>query len=185
MSRFLSLPQDHEIPEASAGTLDGVKKQIGFAPNLFRAMSRSPALINAYNQLADLFKTTRFTAVERQVVALSASYLNECHYCLAAHSAAATAAKMPGDVLAALRENRPLPDAKLEALRLTTRALVEKRGWLSEEDVATFETAGYDREQLLDLVLGVGLKTLSNYTNHLADTPLDRQFSRFEWHPAD
>ena len=86
--------------------------------------------------------------------------------------------------LAALRRNQPLPDSKLEALRLTTRAMVEQRGWLSDADVARFEQAGYSRDQLLDLVLAVAFKTLSNYTNHLTETPVDRQFSRFEWHPA-
>ena len=70
-------------------------------------------------------------------------------------------------------------DAK--ALRLFTTQVVDKRGWLSAEDVGNFIAAGYSQAQILEVVLGVAMKTISNYTNHIAGTELDAAFADFAW----
>jgi alkylhydroperoxidase family enzyme len=85
--------------------------------------------------------------------------------------------KVPEEVIEALREERPISDPRLEALRRFTETLVEKRGWASEQEVRTFLETGFRRSQVLEVVLGVTLKTLSNYTNNLVDTPLDKAFA--------
>jgi len=115
---------------------------------------------------------------------LKVSYLNECAYCMTAHSAVAKIVGLPDGEISALREGQPLSDAKLEALRTFVGILVEKRGRASEEDVAAFLGAGYTRAQILEVIVGIAFKTLSNFTNHLADTPIDKQFAPFAWEPA-
>jgi alkylhydroperoxidase family enzyme len=87
-------------------------------------------------------------------------------------------------VVQAIRNGRPIADKKLEALRRFTAAVVTSRGWPSDADTGAFLNAGYGRQQVLEVVLGVGIKTLSNYTNHIADTPLDQAFATAAWSKA-
>src|SRR5260370_27639956 len=92
--------------------------------------------------------------------------------------------KAYAETVAALREAKPLPDRKLQALRTFALEAVRKRGWLDATDVEAFLAAGYDRGHLLEVLTWVSLKTLSNYTNHVAKTPLDAAFSRQKWSKA-
>ena len=75
----------------------------------------------------------------------------------------------------------PLPDARLQALSAFTRQLVEKRGWVSADDVQEFQGAGFTQAQVLEVILGVGMKTLSNFANHIADPPVDDAFAANAW----
>ncbi len=168
-------------PDASKPILAATQKKIGFVPNLFRVMAEAPAAIEAYATLMDLFERTSFTAAEKQTVILTISYLNKCEYCMAAHSTAAVMQKVPAEVIESLRNGTPLEDPRLEALARLTREIVETRGWPSAVAKSAFTAAGYTAAQYLEVVTGVALKTLSNYVNHAADTPLDGAFSAQEW----
>jgi len=168
-------------PSAAKDILAGAKKNLGFVPNLFGVMADAPALLKAYVTLSDIFDGTSFNATQRQIVMLAVSYENNCAYCVAAHSAIAGMQKVPNDVVKAIRDGRPLSDSKLEALRRFVVAVVTSRGWPSEAETKSFLTAGYGRQQILEVVLGVGMKTLSNYANHVAGTPLDQAFAPVAW----
>ncbi len=172
-------------PAASHEGLEGARRAFGFVPNLLGVLAASPAALRAYLSASEAFSASTFTDVERQVVLLSVSAEHECDYCMAAHSAAATAAKMPREVLDALRSGEPIPDARLETLRRTTRTMVASRGRLHDDDRAAFLAAGFTTAQLLEVIVGIAQKTISNYTNHVAGTPLDRPFEKFAWTPAD
>jgi alkylhydroperoxidase family enzyme len=114
-------------------------------------------------------------------VTISASIENGCTYCVAGHTTIGQMRKVDGAVLDALRDSTRLPDPKLEALRDFTLAVVRERGWVSEQGQQAFLDAGYSSAQALEVVLGVTMKTLSNYTNHLAETPLDPAFEANAW----
>lgn len=171
-------------PEAARDVLAAAKKGFGFVPNLLGTMAEAPALLKAYTTLSRLFDETSLSAAERQVVLLAASSENGCEYCVAAHSVIAAMQRVPADVVEAIRRDTPIADGKLEALRRFTTAVVRSRGWPSREDTAMFVAAGYGAQQVLEVVLGVGMKTLSNYTNHVAGTPLDQAFSAAAWSKA-
>jgi uncharacterized peroxidase-related enzyme len=171
-------------PTGAKDVLAGAEKKLGFVPNLFGMMANAPTLLKAYTTISSLFDETSFSPTERQIVLLTVSYENGCEYCVAAHTAIAGMQKVPGDVVAALRAGAPIADGKLQALRRFTAALVKTRGWPAKEDIDTFLAAGYGQQQVLEAVLGVGLKTLSNYANHLADTPLDTAFASTAWSKA-
>lgn len=171
-------------PAAARETLAGAQKAYGFVPNLLAVMAEAPSLLTAYRTLSELFDQTSFNPSERQVVLLAASYENDCSYCVAAHSAIAGMQKVPADVIQAIRAGKPIPDAKLEALRRFTAIVVASRGWPEETDMAAFQAAGYTRAQVLEVVLGVGMKTLSNYANHIAEIPLDQAFAPAAWAKA-
>lgn len=171
-------------PESARETLTAARKAYGFLPNLLAVMSEAPALVKGYTTLSRIFDETSFSAAERQVVLLTVSLENACTYCVAAHSVIAGMQKVPDDVVQAIRCNRPITDNSLEALRRYTSAVVTKRGWADADDFAAFENAGYSRQQALEVVLGVGLKTLSNYMNHVAQIPLDQAFAQAQWSKA-
>jgi len=172
-------------PVASAELLANAEKTYGFIPNLLGLMAESPALINAYMAIGKIFDQSSFTPTQRQVVILAASRFHECRYCMAAHSVVAGMQNIPDDVIDAIRNDQPIADARLETLRRTVTTAVEQRGWLSEEDKSVFFAAGYTKAQLLEIIVGISYKTLSNYVNHIAQAPLDDAFAAGAWAPAE
>jgi len=160
-------------PEASRKNLSDVKQKYGRVPNFFAVAAESPAAVDAYLSLSNIFGKTTLSPVDQQVVILAASAENKCDYCVAAHSRGAKAAGVPDDVVKAIRERTPLKDPKTEALRRLVSRIVGQRGWLSDVEVQEFLGSGYSKSQLLDVMVGVSMKTLSNYINHLADPPAE------------
>lgn len=171
-------------PDAAKPILEGAARKYGFTPNILRGLAEAPALLEGYTTLSGIFDKTSFSPVERQVALLAINYYNNCTYCMAAHSGAAMKAGIDAAVLKALREGKTLPDAKLEALRAFATAVVEERGFVPEAALKAFYDAGYGKQQVLEVVLAAGFKTLSNYANHILETPLDQQFKPLEWSKA-
>ena len=172
-------------PEQSLEILETTEKAYGFIPNLVAVLAESPAGVKGYRTLMDIFDESSFTPTERQVVLLAVSRYSECHYCVAAHSVIADMQKVPQDVTDAIRNDLPIADYKLEALRIFTTKVVDRRGWVSEEDIQTFVQAGYNKQQIIEVILGVSLKTLSNYVNHISQTPVDDGFAKRSWQPVN
>lgn len=164
--------------------LERVQQKYGFVPNFLGELAAAPAALKTYLALGDLLGETGLTPIEQQLVLGTVSVANGCHYCVAAHSAGLKRAGLPPDQIEAVREDRSLASPKLEALRTLTMAIVRQRGWISQPDLQQFMDAGYRREQVFDVLVGVAMKTLSNYANHIAATPLDEKFERFAWTAA-
>ena len=171
-------------PEASRPVMEATEKAFGFLPNLYAVFAESPAAIEAYAALNNALQKCALSPVEQQVVALTVSAENNCSYCVGAHSAIAGMVKMPTTILEQLRNEQPLSDPKLEALRLYTQSVVAQQGWVPETVIDTLLKAGYSAQHMLDVLTIVALKTLSNYTNHLTHTPLDKQFASQQWSKA-
>lgn len=171
-----------QAPEESRDVLAQVKTKFGFIPNLMGVLAHAPATLTAYVSLSELFSRSSLSPVEQQVVLLTVSSENDCRYCVAAHSLGAKMNRVPADVLAALRSGAPLPDTRLDALRRFTQKMVQSRGWVGSADMQAFIAAGYTQQSVLAVILGVAMKTISNYANHVAGTPLDAAFRTEEWH---
>ena len=156
-----------------------------FIPNLHGIMAGSPVMYEAYQSIGAIYGKSSMSVLERQIVLQSINFENECHYCMAAHSLIATGEKMPPKILTALREGNPLTDKKLEVLRSFAATMTRKRGWASQEEVQAFLGAGYTQENLLEVIVAIAYKVMSNYINHLAETPLDDAFRPYAWeHPG-
>lgn len=169
-------------PEGARETLAKVGKHYGFIPNLLAGLAEAPTALHAYIGLSEQFGKATLSAQEQQVVLLSASVVNGCEFCVAAHSfIARNMAKLDGANLQALRDGKALPDRRLDALAAFTRAVVEERGWVRGAALDAFLGAGFSKAQALEVVTGVALKTLSNYANHLLDTPVNAQFAAERW----
>ena len=174
----------HEsAPEASRATLDAVTTMFGFVPNLLGVMATSPALAEAYIALSDIFEKSGLNPTERQVVLLTVSHFHQCRYCMAAHSMIADMQQVPADVIEAIRSDIPITDTKLEALRIYVKRLIEQRGWITEAEMNEFLAVGYEPSHALDVLVGISQKTLSNFTNHIANTPVDTAFEKHTWSP--
>ncbi|MCQ8184791.1 carboxymuconolactone decarboxylase family protein [Parvularcula maris] len=174
----------HDIqsaPEGSKPLLEGSQKAFGSIPNLHGVMAESPQHLEAYQKLHELFQATSFTNEERTVVWQTINVENHCHYCVPAHTAIAKSQGVSDDVTNALREERPLADSRLEALRQFTLSVVREKGEVSKDDLEAFYAAGFDKRAVLDVILGLSQKVLSNYVNHIADTPVDKAFQPFAW----
>lgn len=168
-------------PDTAKPLLQAAKKAYSFVPNLLGTMAGSPALLEGYMTLAGIFDKTDLSETERQIILMTNNRLNGCTYCMAAHTTISQMAKVPSNVIAALRNNTPIADPKLEALRTFTAVVNETRGWPEESDIDAFLAAGYTRQTVLDVILGTSLKVMSNYTNHIAETPLDDAFAANAW----
>ena len=168
-------------PAGAADALDGAEKAFGFIPNLLGVFANSPATLKAYLALGDLMGETQFSDTERQLLLLTVSRFNECHYCIAAHSTVAAMQKIPADVVDAIRNDSVIANAKLQALREFATAMVRERGWVSAADIERFLAVGYTPAHMLEVVLAVSFKTISNYANHIAETPLDKAFAANAW----
>lgn len=181
MSDHFKLYDENTAPQASCAALATTRTHFGSIPNLERVMAGAPALLMAYSTGWDLFDTTSLSPIERQVVYQTANYENECDYCVPWHSFLAKQAQMSDRDLESLRTGAVLEDPKLEALRSFTRSLIHNRGKLSEAELQAFWAAGYDDQQALEVVLGIAIKTMSNFTNSIAGTPLDKSMHTFRW----
>jgi alkylhydroperoxidase family enzyme len=168
-------------PAASQPLLENSVKDFGMIPNLHAVLAESPAALEAYQLLHNLFQQTSFDEEEITVVWQTINVEHECHYCVPAHTGIAHSMKVDSAIIDALRDRSELPTQKLQQLHLTTLALVRNRGRLSEQEQGDFFASGYERRHLLEIILGISQKVISNYTNHQADTPIDKPFQQFEW----
>ncbi|MGE3597153.1 MAG: carboxymuconolactone decarboxylase family protein [Dehalococcoidia bacterium] len=178
------LPRNVESAEPEAKpALQQAQSQLGFVPNMYARMANSPGLLNTYLQGYAAFRQrSQLTSAEQEVVFLTISREHGCEYCVAAHSMlAGTLSKVPPEVTQAIRDDRSIPDPKLAVLSLFTQRMVQSRGLPSRGDVDSFLRAGYSERHILEIILAISVKILSNYANHLFDTPVDSAFAACAW----
>ena len=168
-------------PEASRRNLNAAKANYGFVPNMLGAMANAPGLLEAYTSLTRLFKKSSFSALEQQLVYLTASVENECDYCSQAHGfALVNSFGISTEDIERVRTGRTPKDVRLSALVNVTREIVRNRGTVSDEAARDFSEAGYQPEQLLELLIGVAAKTLTNSLDHLSPVELDEEFQEIQ-----
>lgn len=163
-------------------TLDGTKAKLGFVPNMYRNMAVSPGYLSTYiHGYTEFREGSGFTPQEQETVFLTLSGNNGCDYCTAAHSMIADkVSKVSAENLAAIRGGTPLVDAKLEALSVFTTHVHDTRGMIAKPAAEAFLAAGYAEKQILEIILAVSVKILSNYSNHIFDTDVDAAFSAYK-----
>ncbi len=168
-------------PDAAKPLLEKSVKAFGMVPNLHAAMAGAPALLEGYQVLHGLAQKTSFDKQQLTVVWQTINVEHQCHYCVPAHTAIAKGMGVDDSITQALRDNTPFADKKLEVLRNTTLAIVRDRGVVGEQSIQDFYDAGFSQQQLLEIILILAQKVMSNYVNHIADTPIDEPFKAFAW----
>jgi len=168
-------------PLDSKALLEKSLSSFGMIPNLHGVMAEAPQLLEGYRLLHQLFQDSSFNNDELTVVWQTINVEHECHYCVPAHTGIAHMMEVDPALTEALRTSSAMPSEKLQVLHDTTIDMVRNRGQLSEATTQTFFAAGYSRRQLLEIVLGLSQKIMSNYVNHIAETPVDPAFEKFVW----
>lgn len=172
---------ENTAPQRSQKELHKTLSDFGMIPNLEGVMSGAPALLKTYVDAWDGFRETSFTAVEQEVVYLAVNVENNCEYCVPWHTLLAKEAGMNAADIERLRQGSTLDNERLEALRQFTLTVVRTRGAIFPADLEQFFTAGFTQQQALEVVLGVSIKVMSNYTNAMAQTPLDDTVKHLQW----
>ncbi|GLR74126.1 carboxymuconolactone decarboxylase family protein [Aliivibrio sifiae] len=168
-------------PAKSQPILENSFKANGMLPNLHAIMAEAPGLLEGYQTLHKLFTESSFNADELTVVWQTINVEHNCTYCVPAHTGIAHMMKVDSAITEALRNREVMPTEKLQVLHATTLLMVRNRGELSQTEMQAFFDAGFTQQQLLEIVLGMAQKVMSNYTNHIAKTPLDSAFEKFKW----
>ncbi|WP_347330660.1 carboxymuconolactone decarboxylase family protein [Marinimicrobium locisalis] len=168
-------------PSDSKPLLEKSQENFGMIPNLHAVMAEAPGTLEAYQKLHELVLDSSFDNDEKTVLWQSINVEHKCHYCVPAHSGIARSMQVSEELDDALRDEKPLPTEKLEALRRFTLQVVRNRGEVSEKEIQAFCEAGYGHRQVLEVVMAVAQKVMSNYINHMAQTPIDEPFKPFEW----
>lgn len=147
-------------------------------PNLMATFANSPAVLNGYIAMDSAWEKSSLSPKERQLILLTASVQNNCNYCKAAHSTVLKGMmKVDSELVANVRDGKPISDPKLNALVSFTREVVSERGYVSENTKSEFLLRGYTEVQMMEVIVGVALKTVSNYIDHLNPVEIDQAFS--------
>ncbi|MER7439936.1 carboxymuconolactone decarboxylase family protein [Micromonospora avicenniae] len=171
-------------PAAARPAIEGARRKLGHLPAAVGLLAESPELLNGFLTVNAIFERCALDPVEREVVVLTVATSNECHLCVAMHTATLTQHGVAPELIAALRAGVPLPDDRLEALRRFTLAVLDRRGAVPEDELTAFLAAGYLPRNALDVVLGVGTYTISTFANRLVDAPLDPALAAHAWAPS-
>lgn len=176
-----TLHDKDSAPEKSKPLLENSQKAFGMIPALHAVMAEAPGILEGYQKLHELALDSSFDNDETTVVWQTINVEHACHYCVPAHTGIAKSMNVSDDIINALRDETSLPNDKLEALRTFTLAVTRKRGEVSSEDLNAFYEAGYERRHVLEVILILSQKVMSNYVNHIAETPVDEPFKKFAW----
>ncbi len=169
------------VSEEGQDILAKVEENYGFIPNLLGVLVEAPIAAEAYFHLIQGLYRSSLTPTERHVVWFAINYEHECEYCMAAHTAIAKMEEIPEEVIEATRNGSVYSDNRLEHLRKFTQSIVVNRGEISTEEVDQFLEQDFTKQNVLEIVTAVASKVLSNYTNHIAKTPLDEAFAACAW----
>lgn len=152
--------------------LNTLNEKLGRVPNIFKGIANSEACLEFYMAGSGALNKSKLTGIEREAIALAIANKNECKYCTAAHSAIA---KMQGASEEEVSKNTSLQsqDEKTQSLITFAVQVLEKKGFVSDEELETFKSAGYTDEHVADVAAVVAFNVFTNLFNHINDTEVD------------
>jgi uncharacterized peroxidase-related enzyme len=170
MSTFNVLKRE-EVSEKNQAIFDSLEKAVGFVPNLYATYAHSENALENYLSLSNA--KTSLSAKQKEVVNLAVSQVNECSYCLAAHTAIGKMNGFDDAQILELRRGEASFDTKLDALARLSKNITENRGAADTPVLDNFFAAGWSKENLIDTIVLVGDKTISNYLHKTTNVPVD------------
>jgi len=170
MSTF-NVPKREEISSNNQAIFDNLEKAVGFVPNLFATYAHSENALGNYLALSGA--KTSLTAKQKEVVNLAVSQVNNCIYCLSAHTAIGKMNGFTDEQILELRAGEASFDVKLDALARLARNITENRGATDDAVLENFFNSGWTKENLIDTIVLVGDKTISNYLHRTTNVPVD------------
>ena len=167
----INVPTKSEVSQNNQAIFDNLENALGFVPNLYATFAHSENALSSF--LAFSGAATSFSKKEKEVIDLAISQVNECRYCQSAHTALAKMNGFTDEQALELRKGSASFDAKLDALAKISRAIAQNQGKVSQELKENFFNAGYNKENLIDLVTAAGAITVTNFLHSLTEVEID------------
>lgn len=171
MTRVKPIQEDTAEAEVSV-IYKGIKSKMGKVPNIFLNMGNSPAVLKGYLGLSDAAGHTSLSPKLRELIALTVGQANNCGYCLSAHTAIAQGSGVSDQEILSARKGAA-KDAKTQAILAFAKIVVEKKGLVTDQDVATLKAAGVSDSEIVEIILVITLNIFTNYFNHITDPKID------------
>lgn len=167
----IAVPVREVVSENNQALFDNLQKVVGFVPNMYAMFAQSPTALEDYLNLQN--RKTSFGGKEKEVINLVVSQLNGCRYCQAAHTAIGKMMGFTEEQTIEIRKVNISFNTKLDALAHLTQEIVKTKGEVSEQVLSNFYREGYNTENLVDLVMAIGDKIMTNYLFALTKVPID------------
>ncbi|MFZ4807952.1 MAG: carboxymuconolactone decarboxylase family protein [Hyphomicrobiaceae bacterium] len=169
--RTIDVPARADVSAANQTIFDQLKGKLGFVPNLYATLAHSEHALASY--LAFQNARSSITGKAREVVNLVVSQVNACDYCLAAHTVIGGMVGFTPEQILEIRSGRASWSAELDALARLTRSIASNRGHADPLLVDAFFAAGWTKENLVDAIVVIGDKTVTNYLHATTKVPVD------------
>lgn len=170
MKQF-KVPTREEVSPANQAIFDGLKSKLGFVPNIYATYAYSQNALGRYLEFA--IGKTVLSNKEKEAINLVVSQVNGCIYCQAAHTALGKMNGFTDEQILELRSGTASFDTKLDSLVKLAKSITVNKGQISDPELDKFYTAGYTDEYLIDTILAVGEKTITNYLHKITRVPVD------------
>lgn len=170
MKKF-SIPTKNEVSESNQAIFENLEKALGFVPNLYAYYGKNETALADYLALQNRKSTLK--AKEREVVNIITSQINGCRYCQSAHTALGKMNGFTDEQIVELRKGSASFDSKLDALVKFTASVVSNHGNATQESKDAFFEAGYSEVNMIDVVMVIGDKIISNYIHNLTGFAID------------
>lgn len=167
----IEVPKKEDVSKENQEILNSLEIKIGMVPNIYATYALSDSALNRYLTFAN--GKTSISAKEKEVINLVVSQVNGCTYCQAAHTAIGKMNGFSDDQILSIRKGDASFDPKLKALATLAKDIIENKGNVKDENVQAFFDAGYNKENLVDVIVGVGEKAITNYLHNLTKIPID------------
>jgi AhpD family alkylhydroperoxidase len=161
---------EHTLESAPPGSrrlMEATAKHLGHVPPTMARLAESPEMLSTFLKASGTFEASTLDPIAQEVVVMTIATRNGCQVCIAMHST-----RLPAEVAGALIDDKPLDDARLEAVRTFTLQLLASAGAVGEEELAAFVAHGYTPRNALEVVLGIGTYTMSTFANRLVESPV-------------
>ncbi len=171
MARLAQVTDTAAAPAAQE-LFTAIKSKLGMVPNLYRVLANQPAALAAGLGFGEALSKGAFDAKTREAIALAVAGANSCDYCASAHSAISGSLKVePSEIQARLKGKSA--DPRVAAILAFATAVVNKRGLVSADDLATARAAGLSDGDIVETIANVAQNIFTNYVNHVAETDID------------
>ena len=170
MTRF-NIPTRDQVSPDNQAIFDNLKKMLSFVPNLYATFAHSATALQTYLTLQNA--KSSLNAKQREVVNLVVSQVNDCEYCLAAHTAVGKMVGFTEAQILEIRTGRASFDPRLDALARFVREVAEKRGHVSATETEAFLAAGWSEGAVVDVIMVIGDKIISNYLHGVTKIAVD------------
>lgn len=169
--KTFTVPTRADVSENNQAIFDQLQKGLGFVPNLYAYYAKNETALGDYLTLQN--RKSTLSAKEREVINLVTSQFNGCRYCLAAHTVLGKMNGFSDEQIIELRKGNASFDAKLDALAKFVASVVENRGRAHDNAKQAFFDAGYTEAHMIDVVIIIGDKIISNYLHNLTGFEVD------------